>query len=31
MRDSGCVVWVFMGLLCIVGAVCAVLLKGGAL
>ena len=28
MRDGGCVVWAFMGLLCVVGAVCAIVMKG---
>lgn len=28
MRDGGCVVWVFMGLLCVVGAVYDIVMKG---
>lgn len=31
MKDGGCVFWVFMGLLCVVGVVCAVVMKGCAL
>lgn len=28
MKDGECVVWVFMGLLCVVGVVCAIVMKG---
>ena len=28
MKDGGYVVWVFMGLLCVAGVVCAVVMKG---
>lgn len=31
MREGGCVAWAFMGLLCIIGVVCAIVMKGGAL
>ena len=27
MKDGGCVIWVFMGLLCVVGVVCAIVMK----
>lgn len=28
MKDGGYVVWVVMGMLCLIGAVCAVVMKG---
>lgn len=28
MKDGGCVFWVFMGLLRVVGVVCAIVMKG---
>lgn len=31
MRDGGCVVWVFMGMLCVIGIAATLIMKGGAL
>lgn len=31
MREDAYFVWAFMDLLCIIGAVCAIVVKGGAL